>query len=100
MGYKNTKESAEATMTQIETEVGPSALAEAGHAEIVEKKTEAKPSDVEKVPLPLEKEKATEGSEFPAPDASSEELEFIVRHAAGKKKQMSKLPRLGNMPRI
>jgi hypothetical protein len=85
MGDKNTKESAEAAMTQIETEAGPSALAEAGPAEIVEKKTELRPSDVGKVPLPLEKEKAIEGSEFPAPDASSEELEFIVRHATGKK---------------
>jgi hypothetical protein len=53
--------------------------------EIVEKKTESRPSDDKKVSLPLEKEKATEGSEFPAPDASSEELEFIVRHAAGRK---------------
>jgi hypothetical protein len=85
MGDKNTKESVEATMAQVETEAGLSALAEAGPAEIAEKKTESRPSDAEKVPLPLEKEKATEGSKFLAPDASSEELEFIVRHAAGKK---------------
>jgi hypothetical protein len=82
---KNTKKSVEAIMTQVETEVGPSALAEARPAEIVEKNTKSRPSDVAKVPLPLEKEKAIEESEFPAPEASTEELEFIVRHAAGKK---------------
>ena len=85
MGYKNSKESVEAAMMQVETEAGPSALAEAGPTEIVEKKTESRPSDVGKVPLPLENEKATEGSEFPAPDAPSQELEFIACHTAGKK---------------
>jgi hypothetical protein len=84
LGDKNTKGSAEAAMTQVETEAGLSALAEAGPMEIVENRTESRPLDVGKVPLPLEKEKAIEGSEFPAPDASSKELEFIVRHAAGK----------------
>jgi hypothetical protein len=85
MGDKNTKESAEAAMTQVETEAGPLAIAEAGPAKIVEKKTESRSSDARKVPLPLEKEKATEGSEFPAPDAPSQELEFIACHTAGKK---------------
>jgi hypothetical protein len=85
MGDRNTKESAEAAITQVETEAGPSAIAEVGPTEIVEEKTESRSSDVGKVPLSLEKEKATEGSEFPAPDAPSEELEFIVRHAARKK---------------
>jgi hypothetical protein len=84
MGDKNTKEYAKAAMTQVETEAGPSAIAEAGPAEIAEKKTESRSSDASKVPLPLEKEKATEGSEFPVPDAPSEDLKFIVRHAAGK----------------
>jgi hypothetical protein len=60
-------------------------LSPRGPAEIIEKKTESRSSDARKVPLPLEKEKATEGSEFRAPDAPSEELEFIVRHAKGKK---------------
>jgi hypothetical protein len=85
MGDKNTKESVEAAITQVETEAGPSTIAEAGPVEIVEEKTESRSSDAGKVPLLLEKEKATEGSEFPTPDAPSEELEFIVRHAAGKK---------------
>jgi hypothetical protein len=100
MGEKNTKESVEAAITQVETEAVPSAITEAGPMEIVEEKTESRSLDAGKVPLSLEKEKATEGSEFPAPDAPSEELEFIVRHAAGKKLTRSKLPKLGNMPRI
>jgi hypothetical protein len=78
------KESAEIAMTQVETEAEPSAPAEGRPTEIVEN-TELIPSDAAKVSLPLEKEKATEGSEFPAPDAPSEELEFIVCHAVGKK---------------
>jgi hypothetical protein len=85
MGGKNTKESAKAAMTQVETEARPSAITEAGPTEIVEKKTKSRSSDARKVPLPLEKEKDTEGSKFPTPIAPSEELEFIVRHAAGKK---------------
>jgi hypothetical protein len=85
MGDKNRKKSVQAAMTQVETEAGLPALAEAGPTEIAEKKTELRPSDAGKVPLPLEKERATEGYKFPTPDASSEELEFIVRHAAGKK---------------
>jgi hypothetical protein len=48
MGDKNTKESSEAAMTQVETEAGPSAPAEAGPAEIVEKGTESRPSDASK----------------------------------------------------
>jgi hypothetical protein len=97
---KNTKKSAEADMTQVEAEAGPSAPAEARSAEIVENNTESRPSDAAKVPLPLEKEKATKESESSAPEASTEELEFIVRHASGKNYRRSKLPKLGNMPRI
>jgi hypothetical protein len=74
MGDKNTKKSTEATMTQVETEARPSAPAKARPAEIVEKNTESRPSNAAKVLLPLEKEKATEESEFPAPEASTEEL--------------------------
>jgi hypothetical protein len=85
MGDKNTKESVEAAITQFETEARPSAIAEVGPVEIVEEETELRSSDAGKVPLPLEKEKAIEESEFPTPDAPSEELEFIVRHATGKK---------------
>jgi hypothetical protein len=97
---KNTEKSAEADMMQVEAEAGPSAPAEARPAEIVEKNTESRPSDAAKVPLPLEKEKASEESGSPAPEASAEELEFIVRQASGKNYRRSKLPKLGNMPRI
>jgi hypothetical protein len=85
MEDKNTKKYVEAVMIQVETKVGPSVPTEAGPAEIVEKDTESRPLDASKVPLPLEKEKATEESKFPAPEASTEELEFIVCHAARKK---------------
>jgi hypothetical protein len=82
---KNTKKSTEAVMTQVETKARPTAPAETRPAEIVERNVESWPSDAAKVPLPLEKEKATEESEFPGPEAPSEELEFIVCHTAGKK---------------
>jgi hypothetical protein len=85
MGDKNIKESAEAAVTQVETEAGSSALAEARPAKVVEKDTESRPSDALKVSLPLEKEKAAKESEFPAAEVSTERLEFIVHHAAGKK---------------
>jgi hypothetical protein len=85
MEVNNTKKSTEVDRTQVEAEVGPSVPAEARPAKIVEKNTESTPSDAAKVPLPLQKEKATEESESPAPEASTEELEFIVRHASGKK---------------
>jgi hypothetical protein len=85
VGVKNTKNSTEIAMTQVETEVEPSAPTEAKRAEIAEKNTELIPSDAAKVSLSLEKEKVNEEPEFPTPEASSEELEFIVCHAAGKK---------------
>jgi hypothetical protein len=85
VGVKNTKKCAKIAMTQVETEAEPSAPAEAKPAEIAEKNIEPIPSDVTKVTLWLEKEKVNEEPEFPTPEASTEELEFIVRHAAGKK---------------
>jgi hypothetical protein len=91
MGEKNTKETAEAVMTQVGTEAGSSVPAETGPTEVVEKNTEAKPSDATKT---------SKESEFPAAEASTEGLEFIVRHAAGKNYQKSRLPKLCNMPRI
>jgi hypothetical protein len=55
------KESGEIAMTQVENEAKPSAPAEGRPTEIVEN-TKPIPSDAAKVSLPLEKEKATEGS--------------------------------------
>jgi hypothetical protein len=85
MGEKDTKETAKAVITRVEAEVGPSVPAETGLAELVEKDTEPGPSDAAKAPLPLEKERTSKESEFPAAEASTEGLEFIVCHAAGKK---------------
>jgi hypothetical protein len=82
---ENTKKFTEVVITQVATEAGTSALAEARPSEAVEKGAETRPSDAAKAPLLLEKERATEESESPAPGASIEEFEFIVCHASGKK---------------
>jgi hypothetical protein len=65
------KKSSEASMAQTTFEAGPSVPAE------------ARPSEA--APLMLGKEGAAEGSESPTPGAPTEELEFMVRHASGKK---------------
>jgi hypothetical protein len=82
---ENTKKSVEAGMTQVVLEAGPSPPAKARPSEAADKDAESRPSDATKASLLLEKERATEESESPAPGASTEELEFIVRHASGKK---------------
>jgi hypothetical protein len=79
------KKSSEAGITLDTAEAGPLAPAEVKPAEIVKKNTEPIPSDAAKVSLLLEKKKVNEEPEFPTPEVSTEELEFIVRHAAGKK---------------
>jgi hypothetical protein len=48
IGEKNTKETAEAVMTQFETEAEPLAPTETGPMEVVEKNIEAEPSDATK----------------------------------------------------
>jgi hypothetical protein len=78
------KGSTEASTAQAAVEVGPSTPTEARPLGAAEESAKARPSDVAKVPLPSEKEKDTEESEFPSPEASTEELEFMVRHTAGK----------------
>jgi hypothetical protein len=82
------KKSSEATIAQTTAEAEPSVSAE------------AKSSEAAGEPLMLEKEGGAEESESPAPRASIEELEFIVRHASGKNYRMSKLPKRNIMPRI
>jgi hypothetical protein len=74
MGEKNTKETTEAIVTRVEVEAGPSVPAETGHAELVRKDTEQGPLDAAKAPLPLEKERTSKESEFPAAEASTEGL--------------------------
>jgi hypothetical protein len=85
MGEKNTKETTKVVVTRVEAEARPSVPAETGPTELVRKDTEQGPLDAAKAPLPLEKERTSKESEFPAAEASTEGLEFIVRHAAGKK---------------
>jgi hypothetical protein len=85
MGEKNTKKTVEAVITRIEAEAGPLVPVETGPAELVEKDSEPEPLDATKALLPLEKERTSKESEFPAAEASTKGLEFIVRHAAGKK---------------
>jgi hypothetical protein len=64
------KETAEADITRAEPEAGPSVPIEQG------------PSDVGLVP---EAEDAPKKVESPTSEASSEELDFIIRHASSKK---------------
>jgi hypothetical protein len=64
------KGSAKASTARSITESGPSMF------------VETKPSEA--APLDVEKEGASEESKSSVPEASVEELEFIVRHALGK----------------
>ena len=91
MGEKTMKETAEADMSQVGTEAGPSIPAETGPTEVIEKNIEAEPSDATKT---------NEESKSPAAEASTEGLKYIVRHAAGKNYQKSRLMKLYIMPRI
>jgi hypothetical protein len=76
-----TKETAEATTICVEVEAGPSVPIETGPAE-ARQCIEQEPSDVAPV---LEKEDAPKKIESPTPEASTEERDFIIRHASGKK---------------
>jgi hypothetical protein len=82
---KIVKGSAEAGTSQAAVEAGPSTPAEARPSGVAEEGVEARLSEVIEGPSMLRKEGATEESEFPAPGAPSEELDFIVCHASGKK---------------
>jgi hypothetical protein len=75
IGEKNAKETAEAVLTQAGTEAGSSVPAETVPTKVVEKNIKARPSDVTKT---------SKEFESPVAGASTEGLEFIVRHAAGK----------------
>jgi hypothetical protein len=81
MSEKNIKETTEAVTTRVETKVGPSAPAETGPVETIEKDTEQGPSDAA---LILEKEGAPKKVKSHTLETSTEELDFIIRHASGK----------------
>jgi hypothetical protein len=75
------KETVEAAAAHAEVEAGPSVPIETepvGTGQIIEQG----PSDVS---LVLEKEDAPKKIKSPTPEASTEELEFIILHALGKK---------------
>jgi hypothetical protein len=78
---KNIKETSKAIITCVEVEVGPSVPAETGSVETVGKNTEERPLDAASV---LEKESTPKKVKSPTPEASTEELDFIIRHASGK----------------
>jgi hypothetical protein len=75
------KETAEATTVRIEIEAGPSVPAETEPAR-TEQSIEQGPSDV---CLVLEKEDTPEKIESPTPEAPADKLDFIIRHASGKR---------------
>jgi hypothetical protein len=75
------KETAEAATVRVETEAGPSAPTEAGPAG-TEQRTKQGSSDAG---LALEKKDAPEKVKSPITKASLEDLDFIIRHASGKR---------------
>jgi hypothetical protein len=81
MSEKNIKETGKAVTTRVGAEVGPSVPIETRHVETVEKDTEQGPSDAA---LILEKEGAPKKVKSPTPETSTEEVDFIMRHASGK----------------
>jgi hypothetical protein len=74
------KKVAEAVTARAETEAGPSVPAEA-EPTTTEQKTEREFPDTSTA---LEKDVA-EKAKSPVPEASSEDIDFIIRHASGKK---------------
>jgi hypothetical protein len=75
------KEAAEVAIARVEVKAGPSVP--------IETKPVGTRQSIEQGPLEvglvLEKEDAPENVEPPTPEASTEELDFIIRHASGKK---------------
>jgi hypothetical protein len=81
---KIVKGSADVGTVQVATEAEPWMLAKARPSGAAEEGAEARSSEAAEGPSSLRKDSATEESEFPAPQAPVEKLEFIVRHASGK----------------
>jgi hypothetical protein len=78
MSERNIKETVEAIATHVEVEVEALVPAEIGPVETVEKDIEEGPSDAT---LILEKGGAPKKVKSPTLEASTEELDFIIRHA-------------------
>jgi hypothetical protein len=77
-----TKKTAEAATVRVEAEAGPSGPS--GTRQSIEQG----PSDIG---LVLEKEDVSEKIESPTPEAPTEDLDFIIRHASGKKLSEEKI---------
>jgi hypothetical protein len=75
------KENVKTTTTRVEPEAGPSVPIETKSAG-TRRSVEQGPSDVG---LVLEKEDTPKKIESPTPEAPFEELDFIIRHASGKR---------------
>jgi hypothetical protein len=75
------KEAAEAATARVEVEAGPSVPIEKEPVEAFGQSTEQGHSDANMI---LEKEGASKKVKSPIPEASTEELDFIIRHASGK----------------
>jgi hypothetical protein len=81
------KEATEATTTRAKVEAGPSVPIETRPTE-TRQSIEQGPSSAA---LVLEEEDAPKKVESPTPEASTEELDFIIRHASGKKLSEKKI---------
>jgi hypothetical protein len=75
------KKVAEIATTRVETEVGPSVPVEAEPG-ATEQRAEQESPDTS---MALEKKDAPEKARSPIPEAPSEDLDFIIQHASGKK---------------
>jgi hypothetical protein len=76
-----TKKIAETVMARAETEVGPSVPAKEEPG-VTKQKAEQESPDTG---MALEKKDALEKARSPIPEALSKDLDFIIRHASGKK---------------
>jgi hypothetical protein len=79
--YAPAKETAEAATSRVKAEAGPSVPIETEPIRTGQS-IEPGPSDID---LMLEKKDVPEKVESPTPEASTEGLDFIIRHASGKK---------------
>ena len=88
------KETVEAATARVEAEAGPSVPIETepvGTGQSIEQG----PSDIG---LVLEKQDTPEKVESPTPEASTEVLDYIIRHASGKRLLKKKILKLNTMP--
>jgi hypothetical protein len=75
------KKIVEAAIGRAETKAGPSVLAETESAGTGQETEQESPD----AGLALEKKDAFKKAKYPIPEAPSEDLDFIIRHASGKR---------------